>query len=118
MFLDDDGRLYMYYGSSNEYPLKAVELDRNDFYPNQQDSRRDDAPPEEHGWERFGMNNDDEVTLRPFTEALTLTKHNGKYYFMWSEGDWTGPDYCGSVCHCGFAFWSVQKSRKDFGAGH
>ena len=33
MFLDDDGRLYMYYGSSNEYPLKAVELDRNDFYP-------------------------------------------------------------------------------------
>lgn len=27
--------------------------------------------PEEHGWERFGMNNDDEVTLRPFTEALT-----------------------------------------------
>ena len=23
MFLDDDGRLYMYYGSSNEYPLKS-----------------------------------------------------------------------------------------------
>lgn len=19
---------------------------------------------------------------------------NGKYYFMWSEGGWTGPDYC------------------------
>ena len=23
-----------------------------------------------------------------------MLKHNGKYYFMWSEGDWTGPDYC------------------------
>ena len=39
--------------------------------------------PEEHGWERFGMNNDDEVTLRPFTEGAYMTKHNGKYYFQY-----------------------------------
>ncbi len=25
---------------------------------------------------------------------LFMLKHRGKYYFMWSEGDWTGPDYC------------------------
>jgi len=31
--LDDDGRLYMYYGSSNEFALKGVELDRRDFHP-------------------------------------------------------------------------------------
>ena len=23
-----------------------------------------------------------------------MLKRNGKYYFMWSEGGWTGPDYC------------------------
>lgn len=23
-----------------------------------------------------------------------MLKHRGKYYFMWSEGDWTGPGYC------------------------
>jgi hypothetical protein len=22
-----------------------------------------------------------------------MFKKNGKYYFMWSEGGWTGPDY-------------------------
>ena len=83
MFLDDDGRLYMYYGSSNEYPLKAVELDRNDFYPISKIHDIMMLRPEEHGWERFGMNNDDEVTLRPFTEGAYMTKHNGKYYFQY-----------------------------------
>ena len=29
------------------------------------------------------MNNDDEVTLRPFTEGAYMTKHNGKYYFQY-----------------------------------
>ena len=47
-----------------------------------------------------------------------MLKHNGKYYFMWSEGDWTGPDYCVAYAIAEFAFWSVQKSRKDSGAGH
>ena len=23
-----------------------------------------------------------------------MLKKDGKYYFMWSEGGWTGPDYC------------------------
>lgn len=23
-----------------------------------------------------------------------MLKRNGKYYFMWSEGGWGGPDYC------------------------
>ena len=23
-----------------------------------------------------------------------MFKKDGKYYFMWSEGGWTGPDYC------------------------
>lgn len=80
LFLDDDGRLYLYYGSSNEYPLKAVELDRNDFYPISKIHDVMMLRPEEHGWERFGMNNDDEVTLRPFTEGAYMTKHNDKYY--------------------------------------
>ena len=33
IFRDDDGRLYLYYGSSNEYPVKGVEIDTRDFYP-------------------------------------------------------------------------------------
>lgn len=81
--LDDDGRLYMYYGSSNEYALKGVELDRRDFHPI---SRIHDLMllhPDKHGWERFGMNNDDSTTLAPFTEGAHVTKHGGKYYFQY-----------------------------------
>jgi beta-xylosidase len=29
-----------------------------------------------------------------YIEGPFMLKHNGKYYFMWSEGDWTGTDYC------------------------
>ena len=32
-FLDDDGRLYMYNGSSNRYPLYGVEIDRKTLLP-------------------------------------------------------------------------------------
>lgn len=81
--LDDDGKLYLYYGSSNEYPLKAVQVSRDDFHPISKIHDVLMLIPEEHGWERFGMNNDDEVTLRPFTEGAFVTKHNGKYYLQY-----------------------------------
>ena len=83
IFLDDDGRLYEYYGSSNEYPLKGVEISRQDFTPISKIYDLVRLLPDRHGWERFGMNNDDEVTLKPFTEGAFMTKHGGKYYLQY-----------------------------------
>lgn len=83
LFLDDDGKLYEYYGSSNEYPLKAVQISRDDFSPISKIHDVVLLHPDEHGWERFGMNNDDEVTLKPFTEGAYMTKHNGRYYLQY-----------------------------------
>ena len=83
VFLDDDGRLYEYYGSSNEYPLKGVEISRADFTPISKIYDLVRLLPDRHGWERFGMNNDDEVTLKPFTEGAFMTKHDGKYYLQY-----------------------------------
>jgi beta-xylosidase len=34
-----------------------------------------------------------EITPEHYVEGPFMFKHNGKYYFMWSEGGWTGPDY-------------------------
>jgi len=34
-----------------------------------------------------------EITPENYVEGPFVFKHNGKYYFMWSEGGWTGPDY-------------------------
>ncbi|MBR2085238.1 MAG: discoidin domain-containing protein, partial [Muribaculaceae bacterium] len=83
VFLDDDGRLYEYYGSSNEYPVKGVEISREDFTPVSKIHDLVLLQPDKHGWERFGMNNDDEVTLKPFMEGAFMTKHDGKYYFQY-----------------------------------
>lgn len=35
-----------------------------------------------------------EITPQGYVEGPYMFKRNGKYYFMWSEGGWTGPDYC------------------------
>ena len=35
-----------------------------------------------------------EITPENYVEGPFMFKKDGKYYFMWSEGGWTGPDYC------------------------
>lgn len=34
-----------------------------------------------------------EITPENYVEGPFMFKRGGKYYFMWSEGGWTGPDY-------------------------
>ena len=34
-----------------------------------------------------------EITPKGYTEGPFMFTRRGKYYFMWSEGGWTGPDY-------------------------
>lgn len=34
-----------------------------------------------------------EITPENYVEGSLMFKRNGKYYLMWSEGGWTGPDY-------------------------
>lgn len=34
-----------------------------------------------------------EITPENYVEGPFMFRHNGKYYFMWSEGGWTGPNY-------------------------
>lgn len=80
--VDDDGRLYLYYGSSNKFPIYGREVDRETLQPigdRQELIRLDD---EEHGWERFGEANDN-TFLRPFSEGAWMTEHNGKYYLQY-----------------------------------
>ncbi|MBB3186610.1 family 43 glycosylhydrolase [Microbacter margulisiae] len=84
LFLDTDGKLYLYYGSSNEYPLMGVEYNRSTFRPESIIYNTISLHPDIHGWERFGMNNDDSVTLKPFAEGSFMTKHNGKYYLQYA----------------------------------
>lgn len=81
MFADDDGRVYIYHGSSNTLPLYGQEIDRHTFEPIGPKKEMVKLNPEEHGWERFGEHNDN-VFLLPFIEGSWMNKYKGKYYLQ------------------------------------
>jgi hypothetical protein len=81
-FTDDDGRLYMYNGSSNKFPLYGIELNRKTLKPI--GARKEMYLLEDwrYGWQRFGEHMDN-TFLDPFIEGATMTKHNNKYYLQY-----------------------------------
>ncbi len=81
-FTDDDGRFYMYNGSSNNYPVYGVELDRKTFKPIGTRTAMYLMQGWRFGWQRFGENMDN-AFLDAFIEGAWMTKHNGKYYFQY-----------------------------------
>lgn len=81
-FTDDDGRFYMYNGSSNRYPLYGIELNRKTMQPIGTRKEMYLLEQERYGWQRFGENLDN-TFLDPFIEGATMTKHNGKYYLQY-----------------------------------
>ena len=81
-FLDDDGKLYMYNGSSNRYPLYGIELDRKTLAPKGTRKEMYLLEPWRYGWQRFGEYLDN-TFLDPFIEGAWMTKHNGKYYLQY-----------------------------------
>jgi xylan 1,4-beta-xylosidase len=81
-FTDDDGRLYMYNGSSNKYPMYGIELNRQTMKPIGTRKEMYLLEPWRFGWQRFGEHMDN-TFLDPFIEGSHMTKHNGKYYLQY-----------------------------------
>ncbi len=81
-FLDDDGRLYLYWGSSNVYPVYGIEIDRKSFKPIGERKEMTKLNHEQYGWQRFGEYLDN-TFLDPFMEGAWMNKYNGKYYLQY-----------------------------------
>lgn len=82
-FRDDDGRWFVYWGSSNLYPLFGIELDagkRLAWVGRPVPVMRLD--PARHGWERFGRDHRDS-SIVPYVEGAWMTKHAGRYYLQY-----------------------------------
>lgn len=75
VFHDKDGQYYMIYGGWGRCNITKL---KNDFTG---------LVPFEDG------NTFREITPKGYVEGPVMFIHNNKYYFMWSEGGWTGPDY-------------------------
>lgn len=81
-FTDDDGKLYMYNGSSNKFPMYGIELNRKTFQPIGTRKEMYLLEPWRFGWQRFGEHMDN-TFLDPFIEGSHMTKYNGKYYLQY-----------------------------------
>lgn len=75
VFKDDDGQYYMYYGGWGHCNMVKMAPDLLSIVPFEDGTIYK------------------EVTPQNYVEGPFMLKHNGKYYFMWSEGGWGGPDY-------------------------
>jgi hypothetical protein len=80
----EPNRWYLYWGSSNVYPIYGIELDKTKRLayvgrPKMLISLH----PELHGWERFGPDHRD-TTITPFIEGAWMTKHGGRYYLQYA----------------------------------
>lgn len=82
-FEEEQNKLYLYWGSSNEFPLLGTEIQMHNLKTTGITRPIMQLHPEQRGWERFGEYNDN-VFLSPFVEGAWLTKYKGMYYFQYS----------------------------------
>jgi beta-xylosidase len=75
VFHDKDGQYYMIYGGWGRCNITRLKDDFTGFLP----------------FEDGTMFK--EITPKGYVEGPFMFIKNGKYYFMWSEGGWGGPDY-------------------------
>jgi xylan 1,4-beta-xylosidase len=130
LFYDEEfDKWYMYWGSSNVYPIFGAELDkkRRLTYLDKADYRSlIYLHPDKYGWERFGRDHRD--TIKPFTEGAWMTKHNGKYYLqygapgteynVYANGTYVGDHPLGPFTYAPYNPVSYKPGGFVNGAGH
>ncbi|MGQ1888979.1 family 43 glycosylhydrolase [Thermophagus sp. OGC60D27] len=85
VFIDDDGKTYLYWGSSNVYPIKVKMLNKDDrMLETGVVKELINLDEEKHGWERFGENNFHPRIKEGYMEGASIIKHNGKYYLQYA----------------------------------
>jgi beta-xylosidase len=107
-FRDDDGKYYLIYGGWRHCNIVRLKDDFTGIEPTA-------------GGTLFH-----EITPEGYVEGPFMFTRNGKYYFMWSEGGWTGPDYSVAYAIADSPFGPFKRAGKILqqdpsiatGAGH
>lgn len=126
LFLDDDGRLYMYYGLSNTTPTAVVELDPFTFREISKRVTIVTAQASIHGWERRG--DDNLLDESPWIEGSWMIKHNGKYYLTYAgpgtefktyaDGVYVSDSPLGPFDYADYSPYAFKPTGFICGAGH
>ncbi len=128
LFIDDNGKAYMYWGSSNTFPIRAKTLDMSHrFKPSDSTYTLFKLDGELHGWERFGENHSDTV-LKGYMEGPWMTKYKNKYYLQYAapgtefnvygDGVYWGDDPLGPFTYMPSNPFSYKPGGFMNGAGH
>jgi len=89
LFKDDNGQWYLYWGSSNIFPMYGQKIAFRDGRMVYQTTAEPmlKLHPDQHGWERFGQ--DHCACWQPgkpspsYMEGAWMTKHGGRYYLQY-----------------------------------
>lgn len=99
IFCNDDGRVYLYWGSSNDCPIYGWELDPKTLTPIGERKSLIFGDKDHHGFERFNFPGKKEKERpgierelyklffgagNPFLEGPFMTKVNGKFYLQYA----------------------------------
>lgn len=129
LFIDDDGKTYLYWGSSNVHPIRVKMLNKDDrFLETGVKKELINLVEEEHGWERFGENNFHPRLKEGYMEGASMTKHNGKYYLqyaapgtqfnVYADGAYVGDSPLGPFAYMKNNPMSFKPGGFTNGAGH
>jgi xylan 1,4-beta-xylosidase len=135
IFVDDDGRVYIYYGCDSNGGIQAVELDpQQNFKVIHEPVTCLKADYAHHGWEVAGENNlgnpnaDGSTQLAPWVEGAWMTKHAGTYYLQYSapgtqfktyaDGVYTATNPMGPFVYASYSPFSQKPTGFIGGAGH
>ena len=107
-FMDSDGQYYLIYGGWRHCNIVKLKSDFTGI----------ESTPGESPFT--------EITPEGYVEGPFMFIRNGKYYFMWSEGGWTGPDYSVAYAVASSPFGPFERKGKILkqdpmiatGAGH
>jgi beta-xylosidase len=108
VFKDADGKYYLVYGGWQHCNIARLKDDFTGFVPFADGSVFKSITPQN------------------YVEGPVMFRRQGKYYFMWSEGGWTGPDYSVAYAVGNSPFGPFQRVGKILqqdmqvgtGAGH
>lgn len=99
-FQDNDGRVYLYYGCSDNAPIRGFEVDpKNNFKPITPEYDLIPHNAQRFGWEVFGENNE-QYDRKGWNEGPCITKHENLYYLMYAT---PGTEF---TCYCSAAYVS------------
>lgn len=127
LFVDDDGKVYLYEESSNTFPIHGIELDpKNYFVPIGKQTDLFNLEPDKHGWERFGQ--DHRSDIKPFIEGPWMLKHGDTYYLeygapgtqwnVYADGVYTSDSPLGPFTYAPYNPVSYKPGGFLKGSGH